>query len=234
MFYSLFIILMTTAFLAVVIMHLSETGSQLISCHLFSLCLIVLPVSHQATATCILHCFAYVLYRSSKLQRITKEETLSIYRWYITFILVAMFLVAFLATSYDLGVNQGAHILPNGDCNNAAHLVMIFVTISDSIQKTTQIALFLAYLYYKHQLNKDVQSSTILRSQEKLLHLIAIAMGATIGISHLLFAIFVIFKVQILFTISWLFFLIQQFVIMMTFLCTKKTRKMCKEHFSKD
>ena len=234
MLYSLFIILMTTAFLAVVIMYLSHTGRQLLACHLSLLCLIVLPASHQATATCILHYFAYVLYRSSKLQQIPEEEKQSLYRWYITFILGVMFLVTFLTTSYDLGVNQGAHVLPNGDCSNAIRLVINVITISDSIQKSTQIILFLAYLYYKYQLNKDVQSSTILRSQEKLLHPIAIAMGATVGISHLLYVIFAVIKMQIILTISWLLFLIQQFVIMTTFLCTKKARKMCKERFSKE
>ena len=67
------------------------------------------------------------------------------------------------------------------------------ISISSHVSKSAQIMLFLVYLYYKYKLNRDVQDAAILRSQDRLLHKIAMVMGATIGISYLLFSVFVIF-----------------------------------------
>jgi len=71
-------------------------------------------------------------------------------------------------------------------------------------------------------------------NQEKLLHKIAVAMGATIGMSYLLFLAYVIFDFPFVFQLSWLLFLIQECVIAANFLCTKKMKQMCKEYISKD
>ena len=138
------------------ITHFSQTERQLLACHLMSLCLIILRTCQPLS-----HCYLYtslLCVHPSKLQRISKEETRYLYRRYIAFILSSMFLVTFLVISYDLGVNRGAHILPNGGCNNGAYLVLNVITISDSIRSPDRLSYSLhVYVYYKHQLTKMFQ-----------------------------------------------------------------------------
>jgi len=61
-----------------------------------------------------------------------------------------------------------------------------------------------------------------LNRQEKLLCKIAVAIGAMIGLSHLMYLIFVVFGFQIAIIISWLLFLIQQCVIMAIFFAQRR------------
>jgi len=140
---NLFIALMTTGFLLKIMLLASQTGRWLIACHCLTLSLILFSVGFQTAATCILHSFAYILYRSSMLQCVSKGETKSLYRWYITFIFGAILLNSFLAISYDIGVNQGAHIFPSGDCVTGGNLVNNVVSITHGILKSIQIVLFL-------------------------------------------------------------------------------------------
>jgi len=182
MLHSLFTVCSSVGFLAKVIMLQSQTGRQLIACFLLSICEVAVSAgTDDVTATCMLHCLAYILYRSFKLQRISKEDSKSWYRYYIACILGSMALVLFLMISYDVGIDQGAHILPNGDCSVGDVLFGHVKSISLVINKSAQVLFFLAYLYFKYQLNKDVQNPALLKSQDKLLHQIAITLGATIG-----------------------------------------------------
>jgi len=132
---NLFIVLMTTSFFTKITVQSSQTGRRLIACHYLTLSVIVFCVGFQTAATCILHSFAYILYRSSMLQRVSKGESKSLCRWYIVFIFGAILLTSFLMISYDLGVNQGAHIFPSGDCSTSDNLVNSVISISDVIPR---------------------------------------------------------------------------------------------------
>ena len=145
-----------------------------------------------------------------------------------------MSLTLFFTINYDLGVNQGAHIFPNGVCSSSDKLVDHTLSIVSTVNKSFQMVMFVVYLYYRYQLNKDVQNATILSSWERVLHKIAIGMGATIGMSQGLYLLFVIFESPLIFSMSLLMFFIEQCVVMTAFLSTKKMKKMCKERFSKE
>jgi len=228
---SILIILMAVNLLVKVLMESSQAWNQLIACHFVSLFTAIFSNAQEVAATCILHCFAYILYRSNKLQRISEAESKSLYRWYVTYILATVSLVSFVTISYDIGINRGLHILPSGDCSSNNDFMDNITNIFTNVQKSAQVILFFIYLYYKHQLNKDVQSSTILRSQEKMLNKIAIAMGASVGISHLLYVLYVIFNWSTAYQLAFLLFIIQQGVIMSSFLYNKKMKALCKERF---
>jgi len=91
--------------------------------------------------------------------------------------------------SYDLGIHRYIHILPNRDCTASDSLNTTVLSINGAVQKSAQLVLFAFYLY-KYQLNKDVQNPDILESQEKVLHRLAVAMGATIRMALFLFLYF--------------------------------------------
>jgi len=195
---------------------------------------VAFAVGLEATATSLLHHLTYIVYRSNQLQRITKEESKSLYRWHIGYILGTVFLVAFLTIIYDMGVHEGAHIFPSGDCNNLVPLISTVLSTSSGMQKSIQVVLFAFYLYYKYQLTKDVQNNDMLQNQEKLLHRIGAAMGATIGIASLFYLIWVIFYFVPAFVMCWVVFFVQQCMVTAYLLFTKKMKNMCKEYFSKD
>ena len=202
-------------------------------CHFLTVSLVVSTISSEALATCMLHLLANIVYHSSKLQRISKEEMKVQFRNYIRFVLGSTFLVFVLMISYDVGIHQGAYVATIS-CNPANKVVDDVASITTTIHKSVQITLFAGYLYYKYQLNKDVQDPDILRSQEKALHRIGVVMGATIGIVQLLYLVYLIFQFHVAFFFAWLVAFIQQIVIVQTLLCTKNTRKLCKERFSKN
>ena len=234
MLYCLYIVCMAVSFFVRMTMVLSQTGRLLLACHYLTLIVVTFSIGYEATATSMLHCLTYIVYRSNQLQRITQEESKSLYRWHIGYILGTMFLVAFLMITYDVGVHRGAHILPNGECTTSDPLNTAVLSINGGVQKSIQVVMFAFYLYYKYQLNKDVQNPDILHSQEKLLHRIAVAMGGTIGMSLVLYIIYTIFLFTPAFAMSWALFFIQQCMITVNLLFTKKMKGMCKEYFLKD
>jgi len=156
-----------------------------------------------------------------------KESQISVYR-YITFILGTMHVSHFLFNdiSYDIGVNQGAHIFPSGNCITDDNLVNIAVSTSDCILKSIQIVLFLVYFYYKYQLNKDAQSSILISWYTKFLllwePLLEYLTCYTWLTSFFWFSTFLatVFNSRVCITTN--------------FLCTKKIKQMCKEYISKD
>ena len=171
------------------IVELSPTVRQLTACHFLILGIVVSAVGYEVTVTSMLHSLTYILYRSNQLQRVTKEESEHLHKWYITYIFGMIPLILFLMISYDLGIHQCIHILPNGDCTASDSLNTTVLSINGAVQKSAQLVLFAFYLY-KYQLNKDVQNPDILESQEKVLHRLAVAMGATIRMALFLFLYF--------------------------------------------
>jgi len=205
------------------------------ACKLLSVIFVVNSAGFEALATCMLHCFAYIMYCSYKLYKIDEEDRKSLFRKYTVFVLGSAFFVFFLMMSYDLGLHQGAHILPNGvvDCNITQDFTSNILIIIIYSHKSIQFPTFLVYLYYKYKINKEVQDPVILSSQEKVLHKIAITMGVTIGIAHVLYMIHFITGSPLVLAVSYLLFCIQQCVIMSRYTCTKKMRVLCKEYFAK-
>ena len=234
MLYNLLILCLAFSFVAMTVIIL-QTGGQLIACHGLVMSIPVVVAGSDMTATCMLHYLVYILYHSYKLQQISEDEFKNLFKWHLTFIFGAMFLVLFLMVSYDVGINRSVHILHGGYCvtKNDDFPIRV-INISSHVNKSAQIMLFLVYLYYKYKLNRDVQDTAILRSQDRLLHKIAMVMGATIGIAYLLFSVFVIFGFTPALVATWMLFFIQQYVVMAILLCTKKMKNMCIEYCSKD
>ena len=105
-----------------------------------------------------------------------------------------------------------------------------------TINKFLQIASVSAYLVYLYKFNLNVCAAEVTLQYNHLLFRIAIAMGATVGLSFLMYVVagFAPKYAEIFFTGGIIILLGQQMVIMTTFMCTKKMYALCKAYFSKD
>ena len=93
-----------------------------------------------------------------------------------------------------------------------------------------------AYLYYLYKINAESEYTQ--RQYSKQLLMVAISMGANynIGVSDFIWAISTIIELKdlpIVLIIGAIFLLIQQCVIVITFMCTPKMSRLCKGLFSK-
>ena len=102
--------------------------------------------------------------------------------------------------------------------------------------KPFKLNLLLAtYFVYYYKLNKKLQFIRQLAANnshhDRLFLKVAIAMGATLGISQVFFIASWYIDNKIPLRIAGFFFIIQQFVIMFRFMCSKKMSRLCREKF---
>ena len=104
-----------------------------------------------------------------------------------------------------------------------------------TINKCLQIMLFSAYLVYLYKFNKNINVERVSLQYSRKLIRIAIAMGATVGLSFFFGFISVSYPHYryITFSCAAIFLFIQQAVIMTSFVCTKKmlTIILCTTYF---
>ena len=126
-------------------------------------------------------------------------------------------------------------ILPNGHCSFAdpstynTFYLFLFVSFID---KVLQMTMFSAYFYYLYKFNLNVCAAQVtldVRYSRKLFR-IATAMGASIGFSFFVCipVVFIPEYTDIIISGSGTVDLIQQVVIMTSFMCTKKMYAKCK------
>ena len=89
---------------------------------------------------------------------------------------------------------------PNGRCvlfdASIYSTFQIPITVN-SINTIAQLVQFITYLYNVYKLNKDISDTKISSDQQSLLHKLAIAMAAFIGLASFLFIIFTIFDLAV-------------------------------------
>ena len=114
---------------------------------------------------------------------------------------------------------------------NILFLTIFIITINKFLQ-----LMFIAYLFYLYKFNLNVRAAQVTLRYSRLLFRIAIAMEAAVGLSFFIFTlvVFVPEYSDITFTSGGVIELIQQIVVMTTFMCTKKMYTLCKGCFSRD
>jgi len=209
-------------------------------CYIVSVASSLSGLGAELFGTCILHSFAYIVYCSEKLRTIEPEDRKRWAKYYAIYCVTIVMFVLLCIVGYDITRNNiNGIILPNGRCiyiGRHVHdtLQILFTTIT--INKIIQLVLFITYLYYTYQLNKDISNPAILERQQSLLHKIGLAMGAVVGLSYIIFAIASTVQAGLLAFafLSSLLTTAQQFTIIGIFLCSKKMRRKYKKCLSKD
>jgi len=198
-------------------------------------------ISVEVFAACILHLIAYTMHCTYKLRPpISEAKSKVFFRRYISCWVSMMLVVLLLMICHDMISMNGFYILPDNDCGYTTKIVFVLSMMCNSPLKAAQIVMFMLYLYYKYKLSKttrvhDVEGAAKRLNQQRQLNTIAIAMGATIGISQLAFWLFIIFSLPLtVLGVTFAIFLMQQCIIMTNFMCTEKMKGLCKEYFSKE
>ena len=241
-FYSLGVMSMVTFVLALLLMHdVIAVNSQMI-CHTTMVCFIMGSATYEVFATNILTHLAYTMYRCYKLKsELSSKASQFLLRCYFAYAFITLVLLFFLVITYDWRTGNGRHtLLPNGHCafvDQYSYNTLLIAEILPAINKVIQILMFIAYIVYYIKFNAIIGSAEISKHHTKDLFRIAIAMGATLGLSYFVF-IFLIFDseyVDIAIGISGtLFLVIQQCVIMKSFMCTEKMSGRCNNFFSRN
>jgi len=92
------------------------------------------------------------------------------------------------------------------------------------VNKIVQLVVFIIYLYYVYQLNKDISNPEILDRQQSHLRKIGAIMGAILGLGYCVHALNSIYNIDLVLFASLLtaLFLIQQCMVMVILLQPKK------------
>ena len=237
MFYNLFVVSRNINVIALLIMcHWITVNSQTV-CHIATITFILTVSGIEVFTTNILYHSAYIMYRCYHVKSaMSKKRSEYLFRRYIAYAGFTLILLFFVAIAYDWRTGMDKYtILPNGHCSFADpstyNTFYLFVFVS-FINKVLQMTMFSAYLYYLYKFNLNVRAAQVtldVRYSRKLFR-IATAMSASIGFSffNYILVVFIPEYSDVIITISGNLELIQQVVIITSFMCTKKMYAKCK------
>ena len=240
-FYSLSIVSVSADVIVLLLMHHWITVNSEKMCYTATIIFMITSTSIDLFATDILTHLAYVMYRCYNLKsEVSKKRSQFLFRCYLAYAFIVLILLFFVTITYDWRTGNGRYmLLPNGHCNFIDQYTYNTLFLSNTLifsNKLIQIIMLVAYLVYFFKFYVNIGGTQILnvRYNRELLK-IAIAMGATIGLSFFIW-MFLIFYPDYSYIISisgtGLLF-IQQVMIMSIFLCTKKMYVLCKAYFSR-
>ena len=215
-------------------------NSQMI-CYTLMMLYMISSTGVELFTTTILTHLAYCMYRCYHLKsEISDKNKQFIFRCYIAYVLITIILLLFLITAYNWRTGNGKlTLLPNGHCNfvdQYSYPTLYLTDVIKSLNKFIQLIMFFAYLYYFYKLNFAFRDAENLTEYSKKLFMIAMVMGANVGLSRLIWLLLV-FESEystIFSLIGSILFLIQQVVIMSPFTCTRKMSELCKAYFLRD
>ena len=224
--------------LALNITHRNIVVHSTMPCYLFHFLFMQSAVMGEAFATSFLAYLAHIMCQSYRSVQVTKQTNRKLYKYSIVYALVTVLLLSIFSLSYDFGTGTFKHtLLPNGHCSilvqteyNTIQLFHFYIYINEIIQTLLLVAYFVYYYKYKKMFTiiQNMATSDDIQ-QNRLFFKIAVTMGATLGLSQVIFASSWYFDNEIGLRISGSFFLIQQCIIMSLYICSKKVSQLCKE-----
>ena len=167
------------------------------SCYIFTFLFIQLGVVHEAFATSAISYLTYVMHSSYRGREVTKAINQKLYKYGLRYALGSSFIFGFFVVTYDF--TTGTHkmtLTQNGSCN------IFFQTEYDTIRlfraylylnEIVQILILTTYFVYYYKVNKLLKTirdmASINNNQQQIMFFkIAVTMGATQGISQIIFA----------------------------------------------
>ena len=186
--YNLALCLMLVGLVTLSITHFQIKPNSQKFCRLVFFFFMQGDMSSEGLATCILAYLAYITYLGYNLRRLDSDDSKWFYRHCRLYTIGILALFDFFILSYDLATGNGKHtILPNGHCTfiGLDYDTMKIDQVNVTFNKMAQIVLFAIYLFYFYKLNKDRTDVSVPHKKlSRSLLKIAIAMGATVGISQ--------------------------------------------------
>ena len=195
--YSLSLMFQFAIFIVMLLMNHMMAVNVQCTCHIMIVAFMVSAISTEALATCILAHLAYLVYRSYKMRRISEGKNKSLFRRYMAFVLCTVMSSLASIVAYDTWTDSGRYTFSsNGYCSyyyhNYSYKTMVIPYGVCSVCKTIQVIIFVIYLIYFYKLKIDCCSDdnqAINRSHNASLIKVAIALGATVGVSYFIWFI---------------------------------------------
>ena len=211
-----------------------------ITCHSINILFIITYLGSESIATCILTYLANLMYYSYNLKQMSKSKSKFLFKCYTAYVIGTIIFYLFVIIAYDLKTGNGKYTIDplHGYCkfftDEITYNTYSITNIDTVLNKITQIVMLIAYLYYLYKINAENEYTQ--RQYSKQLLMVAISMGANIGVSDFIWAMSIITELgdsPVISITGAIFLFIQQCVIMITFMCTPKMSRLCKEMFSK-
>ena len=208
------------------------TNSQEL-CHV-TIAFMLAVISIEVFATCLLTHLAYLMYHSYHLKpELPKVRSIRLFRCYMTYEVVTIMLAVLLILLYDIPSDNGRYtLLADGHCsflNQYVYPTLVLMYVIACIYKAVQMGMFTVYLYYAYKTYNTISDPSTSSKQQKKLFKIAVTMAATVGVSFFIFLSVFIVDVNYLPIIAFVgsvYLLIQQGVIMISFMVTKRMRQL--------
>ena len=239
-FHNLSILSTCISFAAILLMNRWIIVNLQIICHTVVIYVLLSTTGMESFATTILTHLAYTMYRCYHLKsEISDKNKKMLFRCYSAYALITLILLFFVIITYDWRTGNGRYILlPNGHCNfsEQSYGTLYLSEAIKVINKFVQITMFLVYLVYFCELKIAFREAENLARYSRKLFRIAITMGANVGLARFIWLIFSFHpEYSKIITISAIIlFLMQQIVIMSSFMCTRRMSELCKSYFSSD
>ena len=238
-FYNLSLVCAGSAIAVIVITHYYVILNSQTVCYTAMLTYTLSFASSEIFGTNILSFLAYLMYRcyhlKSEVSKKTSQFLLRCYTGYAAFALVLLF---FATIAYDWRTGNGKYTILYGHCHHidySTYNTLYFSNYIVGINKFLQIIMFSAYLVYYYKFKTNVCPAQVSLQHNKELVKIAIAMGASIGLAYFMFTILAVLDYShTAFMSSSILLIIQQTVIMTSYISTKKIFGLCKAYFSRD
>ena len=238
--YNLALLCASGPVVTIMLTHYYITVNSQTVCYSIMFLYTMASTSSEIFATNLLSYLAYLMYRcyhlKSEISKKTSQFLLRCYTAYAGFTLVLLF---FVTIAYDWRNGNAKYtILANGHCNHIDYSTYNTLFFSHSIvgiNKFLQTVMFSAYLVYYYKFNLNVRAAQISLQYNRHLVNIAIAMGASVGLAYFIFTILVILGYShVAFMSGGILLIIQQIVIMTSYISIKKIFGLCKEYFSRE
>ena len=229
--YNVALIFQSMSVLALQVLNTMIQANSLVLCYTTMLTVMQGAMISETIAIFILAHVTCIMYYSSKLRPDMPERKLLM--CYAIYGVLMQCLFTFFIVGYDWAMGCYTHVLlANGFC---APLVSNYDTViiawtNTTINKTLQILLFvtfLAYYYnYKRTANPDMAAT---KKVSKQLIKIGITMGATIGVSQVIWLMIIILDLASTIQMVAVSFTLVQQCIIMAVVSSKSITRLCKK-----
>ena len=234
---SFSVVIECAVIVVMLIVHHVIVVSSWVICQVTTTAYMSTDISVEGFSTCVLTHLAYVLYRSyNRASEVSTGRSKHLLRRYITYVVSQMTFFLAIIISYDLLSGTGRYTLQSdGHCiffDENSYATFFIWIINTIINKFAQISMLAIYLFYFYKIKKSIS-----RRHKHKLSIVAITMGATIGLSQFIWITNSISGSDysaITSITGAVFLLLQQCVITINFMCTDKMSRLCKELFQKN
>ena len=191
-------------------------------------------ITFECYSTCILFHAALTMYYSYKCK---SEMPKNLYLFCNCYVFGLLAMLVPIMIGYDLYSGNGeSTILPSGYCISNRDRTYHTLWVKNFLHlcnKVAQLSLFAVFIFFYCKRRSSIQDAehreASIQVSKKLIR-IGIAMGATVGIARIAWFAASVFS-QRFAIIAALALIAQQFVVMISLMCTRKTSRLCRERF---